>query len=159
MDVLWLDSLRNLRNTYRNDDAVFCLESGYLAVGFLGSKPNCPLFADILNAAKPNQNYQGFGTDLLGQFSGGQGIKAIDRLRDKYPLLRIVNAPQETVYPFDWREIPKLFTNQLPLPPKTLGVHWFGGSQLAQQYNNLLTPDNYNNHPSTITNCIRIILQ
>ena len=73
-------------------------------------------------------------------------------LRRRYA--NIVEIPQNTIYPFDWRQIDEIFEENRSLPDDTYGIHWFGGSKIAQKWNSLLTPSNWFKYLSTITKAI-----
>jgi hypothetical protein len=168
MDVLWVSSMEDLWMHHLEDDALICLEDGLLAVGLLASRPKCPLFRDVLASVGESSEYQGYGTTLLYRFSGLKARKrgdlrpdgeiAVQLLRDKYPELRIVELPQQTVYPFDWRETHNIFESSKLLPVRTLGVHWFGGDPVSNRWNMMLTEDNWQDHHNTLTDCLKRVL-
>jgi hypothetical protein len=168
MDILWVDSLEPFRweACENKTDAVFCLESGVMAIGFFGSN-KFEFFRELYNlAAKSGQvlkHYQGCGTELVYDLlqisgslikSGNAGVKALKKLRNYYPTCNIVEAPSQTVYPFDWRQIDHIFSQVSSLPPGTIGIHWFGGSKLAQHWNKVLQPETWHDHSNTITKAL-----
>ena len=173
MDVLWLRSLEPLRQQIEATDAAFCLEDGMMAIGFFAAQPKCRIFRDLLQYGLDSQNghassYQGYGTELVYRFAGvtpvqsknpseAAGVQAVRALRERYPDMDITMLPQSTVYPFDWREIDKIFEFNVPVPRECLGMHWFGGDPISQKWNNLLTPENWTEHHNTFTRCLRAI--
>jgi SAM-dependent methyltransferase len=157
MDILWLKPLESLRKQVKDADAVFCLEAGVLAIGFLAANRQCRIFSDIAKESGDVSDYQGFGTHLLlRKFKDKNGQALIETLRHKYPELKIATVPDETVYPFDWREIEKIFTDDLTPPAASYGLHWFGGSELTQKWNRKLTAENYREYTNTFANCVRL---
>jgi len=167
MDILWLRPLDDVWQRIRSADAVFCLEDGFLAVGFLAGIPYCQVFADILATAADitavNQ-YQTFGTDLIyrtfptwERSRDPAGVKTLRQIRRIHPRLAIETLSDETVYPFDWREIDQIFSQSRDIPGETVGLHWFGGSPLAQEWNQSLTADNWQQYQNTFTRCLQVI--
>ncbi len=159
MDILWLKSLEPLRQSVETADAVFCLESGVLAIGFLAANRHCLLFRDVLATAESVQNagYQHYGTTLLYQATSstpGQGRAAVENFCRQYPDLEITSVPDKTVYPFDWRQIGSIFEESHPVPEESVGLHWFGGDPMSRKWNNLLTTANWSDYNNTFTRCL-----
>lgn len=174
MDILWVRSIEPVRQAVCNADAVFCLENGAMAIGFFASNHRQGLFADIWTQAVEagharKTEYQCYGTHAVYEAAFGNapigslatsGFRAIEVFCQRYPELRIVILPTSTVYPFDWRRIAAIFQADEKISGSVCGVHWFGGSGLAQEFNGRLTEDNWRNAPSnTITSCLRGIFQ
>jgi hypothetical protein len=42
--------------------------------------------------------------------------------------------------------------------PKSIGYHWYGGAEVAQKFNNLLTEDNYMNYNITFSEIVKELL-
>lgn len=165
MDILWLKPIDDVWQRIRDADAVFCLEDGFLAIGFLASSPGCSIFRDVIERAadvSATNNYQCFGTDLFyrtfptwDRSRDPIGIKTIRKIQRVYPHLAIEVLPDETVYPFDWREIDQIFSQASVVPEETVGLHWFGGSPLAQRWNRQMTAENWREYHNTFANCLR----
>lgn len=170
MDILWLRPMESLLQRYGQSDALFCLEDGRMAIGFFGSAPDCRLFRDVYRKTGYHQipkGYQFYGTEHLFRVavlsprqinSPIAGKIVIDSFKQRYRHLQINTVPDATVYPFDWREIPDIFESNLPVPTFSYGIHWFGGSPIAQKWNNLLTSENYQRYQTTLTNCLKKVL-
>jgi len=170
MDILWTAPLEPVRESVCTSDAVFCLESGVLAIGFFGSN-KFEFFNELYKLAMKSsrllKHYQGCGTELIYDMlqissnnvgSGRAGRMAMQKLKKYYPASNIVEVPDQTVYPFDWRQIDDIFNKLVPLPEGTAGIHWFGGSNIAQHWNNVLTSDTWQDYSSTITAAIERML-
>jgi len=173
MDVLWLRSLEPLRRQIEATNAAFCLEDGMMAIGFCASQPQCQIFRDILQHGLGGPcghvpSYQWYGTELVYRFAGvtpmqakhpseAAGVQVVRALRERYPDMDIATLPQNTVYPFDWREIGKIFESDVSVPEECLGMHWFGGDPLSQTWNRLLTPESWTEYNNTFTSCLRAI--
>jgi hypothetical protein len=160
MDILWLRPFDETYKTCLSSNAVFCLEGTILAIGLVGSTPNCPLFKAIYNGAEieSNADYQHYGTNLLYRVfeidSGRQphpGKRFLHLARRIYPNLQIEEIPQNTVYPFIWDEAHKIFERKLPVPNSSVGIHWFGGGPISNKWNRLLTEDSWTNYDNTLT--------
>jgi hypothetical protein len=165
MDILWLQPMDAVWQRVANSDAVFCLEDGLLAVGFVAAKPGCQVFRSILDQAasiKRLDRYQCFGTELaygafkpIGRGKGQIGVRTIDEMRRRYRRLKIDILPDATVYPFNWMQIDAIFSERHDVPAETVGLHWFGGSLIAQQWIKRLTPENWRDYDTTLTTCLR----
>jgi hypothetical protein len=161
MDILWTAPMEPICPL--DQDAIFCTENGFVAIGFFGSA-KCQLFRDLhaQSMQSGGQGYQHYGADAVYRLAGTLGmrgkVKGADRtvheLQRRYRGSKIVNLPTSTVYPFDWRQIDQIFEENRPIPQESVGIHWFAGSQVAQQWNNLLTKDNWYKYLSTITTAI-----
>lgn len=168
MDILWLKPLDPLRERLGASDAVFCLESGWMGIGFLGTANGCPLFRQAyeMGVAEYGTSYQHFGTELLYRLAGmgsqpsppSPGHDAVREFMRRFPELQMAVVPDETVYPFDWREIDVIFERDVLVPDSTIGMHWFGGSHQAQKWSKLLTEEGWGGYENTLTRCLREVL-
>jgi hypothetical protein len=149
MDILFLDTIPEIEA-----DVIFCFESGHFAIGFFGAKENCKLFQDIyaysVNGGD-KRKYQGYGSNILYRIFRQADIKLIRKL---YPKLKIMRLPDVAFYRFDWRYIPQIFQAN-HIFSGTIGLHWFGGSILAQEWNDKLTPNNWQQYENTFTSCLK----
>lgn len=95
---------------------LYCLHpDGHYAVGLLGAERGDPIFKRLLESAKKLDaaKYQSYGATLWN--------KELQVAPSGW------NIPKELVYPCDWQDAQKLFTESLDLPDETIGLHWFGG--------------------------------
>ena len=157
MDILFIDKVPDV--TYDIGLIKYpLLQCGDVyPVGFLQGKPN-DIFSAILDQALSNTDYsqhQVVGSDLLKRF-----IPNIDA-----SALNVKWHPHELVYPFsDYlvsgsmirAAIKRTFVLNCTLPNKCIGIHWYGGG--AQEYNNIITEDNYRQHKCTISKYIERVL-
>jgi hypothetical protein len=167
MDILWVRPLDPVLGSALNSDVVFCLEDGLMAIGFMGSVPDCSLFNDMAVSfqIKDNREYQHYGTSMFYRFSGVRSVScknrsgevAVNRLTKRYPYLNITVISDSSVYPFDWREINDIFLRDKPVSKSTAGVHWFGGDPLSDAWNRTLTENNWQDYSNTFTRCIRCL--
>ncbi len=165
MDILWLGPMDGVAAKVAQADAVFCLESGMLAVGLLAGRPRCEIFQTILRTAVASpriDQYQNFGTDAAyrtfrppGRSRETIGTRTVAEIRRRYRQLRVDVLPDVTVYPWDWRQIDEIFERDNPPPAGAVGIHWFGGSAVAQEWIRRLVPDNWQQFSNTFTACLR----
>lgn len=168
MDILWLKPMDDILVDFLDSDIILCLESGFLAIGLVGSSPNCVLFQRVAKGAKriikSNTNYQHYGVSLIYCLFGVMGtrgrirsdVKPVMRnIRKNYPNLRLSELPSNSIYPFNWRQTNKIFEERNIVPDDKLGLHWFGGCPISNRWNNLLTEENWTEHKNTFTDCLR----
>lgn len=116
-------------------------KDGHYAIGLLAAPKGDKLYKELLNYAKqaPTDKYQAFGATLW------------DKVTEQPP--EGLNMPQELVYSYDWQQAENLFVDNKELPKGAIGVHWFGGSIVAGQWENKITPQSQ--YDSTIGNLIK----
>lgn len=165
MDILFVRPLPYVRLI--NQDAVFCLSNGFMTIGMFASSPHCRLFMDIQSSAENNftpGKYQCTGAEAIYRLANvwpkwgsykNPGVMALNYLCRKYQDLKIINMPSTAVYPFTYREVSKIFQQVVSVPINCYGIHWFGGSALSQQWNNILQPDTFGHYPNTITKALK----
>jgi hypothetical protein len=78
-------------------------------------------------------------------------VKALNILRRRYPDSMILDLPQVTVYPWNYLQLSNIFESSEEVSGGCCGIHWFGGSNLGQEWNNLLTDENFRAHSNTYT--------
>lgn len=161
MDILWVARLPYEKIKHAN--AVFCHTHEYMAIGFVGAAPKEPLFRDILQSATDNHSadtYQSSGAEAIYRLAGmwpnwgtivRVGPNSIDALRKRYPAADIVVLADASIYPWYFREVGHIFDEEHDAPPGCCGIHWFGGDELAQIWNNKLTHENYGDYTNTFT--------
>jgi hypothetical protein len=176
MDIVWRRGLDAVWNETKEADAVFCLESGVMAVGLVGSKPGCKLFQDmaISMVDEQNRDYQHYGTNWVYRFSGVKlpvnpaekpGELALQHLRKHYSKdgrgaeLTIADVPDYTVYPFDWNQVDTIWKEKREIDNRSVGLHWFGGNKLSRYWNQLLTEEDWQNHNNTMTSYLAKVLE
>ena len=169
MDILFVRPME-LYEDVRTLDALFCLSRGYMTIGFFGSTPGCKLFGEIAAAAYRGfdpARYQSAGAETIYAMCGfgpgwggipSVGCQCLQRLRERHPDLSVGELPACTVYPFDWEQVGKVFSECFPVPEMTVGIHWFGANPESQKMNTILAEANYLDHPCTLTEAIRRVL-
>lgn len=142
-DILYTKPLPKVKERW------FCRHpDGHYAIGLLAAEKGDSIYQWLLESANlrtDRDKYQSFGSGLWGAMLDGTTLTGW-------------NIPEYLIYSFNWREAESLFTEKKKLPKKAIGIHWYGGSGIAGQWENLLTPDTYKDYDSTITNIIKEVL-
>lgn len=173
MDIIWIRPMDAVIKEAKTADAVFCLESGMMAIGLVGAKPGCKLFNDLAMSQEVEKracDYQYYGTDWVYRFAGIRppldpktcpGEQALRRLRQHYSNTGpgfnqvIADLPSQTVYPLGWRQIDQLWKADRPVDPRAIGLHWFGGHRLSRYWSQMLTEENLPHYGNTVVNYLR----
>jgi len=168
MDILFVKPMPY--DTLKHSDVAYCLSEGYAAIGFFGATPGNRLFSSIRETAIDGYTpgkYQNTGADTVYRMAGlptawgrihRPGDVVFQGFRNDYCELTFTELPQEFVYPFFYERVDKIFNQTHELPEECCGIHWFGGSTLAQTFNNFWTADNYRTSPNTFTKYAEEIL-
>jgi len=148
MDILYFKPMDDFYNKIKDYDTAIC-QTDYLSIGLLASSGKNDFYQDIINnIPKPYDylHYQMAGVIAVYSLYKCQQKDVLKEAAKKYPELRFYNIPMNTVYPYDSKHIVKAFTdpgNVGDLPKETIGYHWYAAHKKAQEFNNILTPDNY----------------
>jgi hypothetical protein len=169
MDVLFFRSIDSFYdNIIRNKiDTVIYQCTGYVAIGFLGASVGNPFYRDLFYFGMNNFNtkdYQSLGVDLIYRMFNGSRAQAniLNGIIGNYKNLKVYSIPTELVYFFDWTKIEYNFTNNVyvnKFPKESIGYHWFGGSKISQNHNNMMNEDNFKNYTTTFTAIAKKILE
>ena len=157
-----------VRSTYcdntdiKNNDLLLH-QSGFMTIGFLGSSENNDFFKDIfeygLKGITNKMDYQSYGVDLFYKKYNTDRTKPLilNRIIGDYSKLNIYNIPDSLIYQYDWTKIGFNFSQPVGLSGfqiNSIGYHWFGGSEISQNYNNILTEDNFKEYKITFSTLI-----
>lgn len=159
MDIIWTKPIDSLYAEMSKANTSICCTK-YLSIGLLGSSIGNEFYGDLYENAKrvlSTNRYQSVGVINIYRMIYGDGIMTdegcvfwdylhtkdiLGDIQNKYPNLSIFNIPMRTVYPYPHDAMEKVFIQDHALPKETIGIHWYAGNTLAQQYNCKLTPDN-----------------
>lgn len=150
-DILYFRSMNsmflNRRENADLDIGICIFEDGLVPIGFLLSSPGNPVYSKLEVLAKQKLNlkkYQSIGADLFF-----------------LPEMNFRNFPinfglisKNTVYELDWSRTKDIFINNVSLGEDAIGIHWYAGDLIAQQFNERITPDNVAYGNSTLSNVI-----
>jgi len=140
MDILWTAPMVDCEK-----EIAICQTRGHMAIGLLGSGGNNKFYRDVFQLALVrvrNGDYQSAGTKTIHELL--TGIKNQLLIANVFHLIRlrygevVEDLPEKTVYPWYYKEMAQVFTHVSEIPPNTVGIHWYGGTDLAQEYNALL---------------------
>ena len=132
----------NLRE-HRDADAVVCLQEAGNIIGFLMSAAGCELYRRLLERstlAFNTQTYQAISAPMVNEV-----YPSMEAIRAAHPESKVLNMPMSVVYAIDHLAIPDIFTatDMGRLKPHTIGIHWYAGHPVAQQFNNAVDSENY----------------
>jgi len=82
-------------------------------------------------------------------------FKLFGALKALYPELVVYNLPMNFFYPIKYFRLDKLFEKKITLPGCCYGIHWYGGHEKSQEWVNILTPDNFNDHSTTMCRALK----
>jgi hypothetical protein len=169
MDVLFFRSIDSFYNNIIENkiDTVLYQCANFVAIGFLGSSINNTFYRDLFNFGINNFNtndYQSLGVDLIYRMFNGNRSQAyvLNEIINKYKNLNVYSIPTELVYFFNWTKIQYNFTTSVyvnKFPKESIGYHWFGGSKISQDHNNMMNEDNFINYTTTFTAIAKKILE
>lgn len=139
-DILFTKPLPEVKERW------FCRHpDGHYAVGLLAAEKGdgiCKWLLDSIKLRTDRDKYQSFGSSLWGTMLDGSTLEGW-------------NIPEDFIYSFNWLEAESLFTDNKKLPRGAVGIHWYGGSDVSGNWENILTPDTYKDYDSTISNIIK----
>jgi hypothetical protein len=162
IDILYTEPIsclkENTDSTHAVDTALCPLKPPHKhTVGFMLSCQGNKFFQYISEQAQSAYNpatYQCMGSDLINN-----RFKTFDSFVEKFTDHNFIFLNKNCVYPLTSKRIEMFYQTVDSEIKKTLnntaiiGVHWFAGHPLSQEFENQLTPDNineYNNLLSTI---------
>ena len=163
LDILYLRPMDDYYEKVKDCDLVICYRNRYFSIGFLGSSPGNKFYKDIFQNAfdtYDGNRYQTVGVENVYTF-----LKKISntppqiepsqidlwRLIEKhYPDIKAYNNRMELVYPWSFDEMEEVFNcKHTNIPDDCIGIHWYAGDKLSQEFNNLLTKENYRDFDNT----------
>ena len=166
MDILYLQPMDVATAFTEDADLVFSFPANGgrdFTIGFLGSSEN-RFYDDISKTAKQlaDKNYQSAGVDVFRHLfnvpASNGAFEMLWRINKKYPDLVCSVLPTSWgVYPWNWRGTDQIFEYENPV--KALGIHWYAGCPLSQQWNNKLTHENYTEFENTFCTEARKVMQ
>ncbi|BCS83202.1 putative glycosyltransferase [Cotonvirus japonicus] len=140
MDILYINSLDNtIFNDEKDfDTMIFDINETeqYYPIGFFMASPNNLFFKKLLNLAKTYYDptkYQSIGATMIKKI----WPKNSNIIKD-FPNLKLLIEDKYIYLPYEWTELDKLFDYECTenLRKKTIGIHWFNGSESAKNYQN-----------------------
>lgn len=158
-DVLWVRPMPDI-----DADFVGCETYGIIGVGLLAGKPNDlwkGLYESALSGYDP-KGYQSTGTEAIYRYArlpAMSGWELIAQsLKQLHPTVEIEILPHEVYCPWNATQVYNIFSKTETVPEACVGIHWFGGSPIGQEWNNRLTEGNYRSYLNTYTKYARQLL-
>lgn len=160
MDILYIKSLNNLnlegtmlRGDIKSTNTAIVFDGFHHIIGFYLTKPGTGFFKSIFEVAKNSlipSEYQSVGSRLLMRM-----YPNMSTLLNKHQDINFSNLPMDVVYSYDDSKINMLFntTDDSLVTNRTIGIHWYNGSNISKEFNNLYNPKNKNIN-NVLTNLI-----
>ena len=166
MDIVFCRPLNDMFKYYNPDsDTVLCYDnripeydgSPSKPIGFLLSSPNNIFFKRAILESKNNyksSSYQSIGTVTLKRLGN-----TIEECKRKFYTNVIENINPDHIYHFHHKKISQIYNKNIKIPEQLIGIHWYGGHPLSQEFNNRINLENYKNENNTLGNLIKEVLR
>jgi hypothetical protein len=167
---LWLDidviSFRPMSHGIFNKSEVdtvvsYSLKRRHYSIGFMMASPNNPFYKFLYNKGLENNKtnnllHQKYGDrQKYGVILWDSYFKDIDAIQQKFPSLKLFNIEFSTCYPYLYNDMDNILVNNAFIGQEFISIHFYGGHPLVRPWENLLTPENYQNYNTTLCNCIK----
>ena len=168
MDILWTAPFESTYEWLKHINTVLAWNEKWFSIGLLASTQGNPFFRGVYqNGFKTvtKDQYQSAGvlniynylTELQKRQDGLTG-NYYEVVEKAFPGMKMYNLPMTLVYPWIYNQMDKVFKKSFVLPPETVGIHWYAGTALAQEFNRSLTEENCRSIRSTIGNSLVRVL-
>lgn len=165
MDILYVRPIDSLWESLNENKVTGCLgcHKGTIRIGWMASQPSNELFRDVFKTAVRQYNpsrYQSTGAlsvYSLFKVKAQEGALPLSKIQKTYPNEKLASFPAQLFYLFQ-RCIPRIWEDNVELPPEVLGIHWYGGHPLSQSWNRLLDEETWEKHSNTFTTACRNLL-
>jgi len=151
MDIIYHKPMTELYfNNYENSqtDLIVSYDERHIEngvnltpIGFLLTKPKNSFFNSLAKKSiklfDPNY-YQSIGANMWMT-----SYPNIESIRQSHHL-RVLNLDYNVIYQFDWNNLDQIYQSRTKkLNDKSIGIHWYGGHPISQQFNNKINHENY----------------
>jgi len=165
MDILWFKPIDEFYEDIKSYDTAIC-QTQYVSIGLLASSGRNNFFGDLYKNAFTcfhEEYYQTAGVENIYNFYNctHQHQEVLNKAKVEYPNLSFYNIPMDIIYPFNNERISEAFHNPCDineLPEKTIGYHWYAGHKTSQEFNNILTEDNFKDHNTLFSKILSTII-
>lgn len=181
MDILFTKSMTemsiNKKENKNLDCSINMSDQHAVRIGLmLSSKCKNPFFGQIMREAKnilmENNDkllYQSIGSDLVNNIIRTSPTinNSPTKMKMSYTTLngynwdlQVDNFPSHEFYFHDHTKIHKIFNENcfFESDKYSIGIHWYGGSPISQEANNILSKENYSSFDTTISKAIKKVL-
>ena len=160
IDLLSLRPLSDLYLNVRDNkdaEAVICLQEAGNIIGFLMGAPGSTFYKRLLEKsveAFNTQMYQAISAPMVNEV-----YPSMQFIRQSYPDMRVLNMSMDVVYALGHSVIPDIFlsTDLGRLKSETIGIHWYAGHPVAQEFNNVVTSENFHQFDGILFQAIQRI--
>jgi hypothetical protein len=157
MDILFIKPMDELVfNTpaHSNVNAVFCINNlerakGYIhSIGFLMGGKHNDYFKTIHKRAEERYSQESY--QCMGSLLCNELFPTVDSTRKGNTVS--YNLPMDTVYAYNANQVGDIFTPSSParITENTMGIHWYGGSNISGAYLNATNGGLYADYGNTI---------
>lgn len=173
LDILYIKPMDDLYEKIKDFNTGICYTTIF-SIGFLASSSANQIYYTLFKEAfkrYTQDRYQCVGVETLYNLLMGNDmweedgsinwnyihkVPLLKLLHEKFPSSKIYNFPMDLVYPFKYNEPWMMFQRppeeSLPrIKDDTIGIHWFAGDPVSQEYNNKLDHVNYKGFNNIIT--------
>ena len=161
MDIVFRSSLNIFTGYNPLSDTILCYDnrikefdgSPSKPIGFLLSSPNNQFFKKAIIESKKgyrSSDYQSIGTVVLKKLGN-----TIEECKQKFYLNTFENINPVHIYHFHHQKIDEIYNKCSDIPENLIGIHWYGGHPISQDFNNKINLKNYFHENSTIVKLIK----
>lgn len=152
LDIIFVNNIDSLiKDIVKSGSTNAICFNGYFSIGFLVSLEKDIMFGNIYEEMKSTFNkkeYQGSWFHILNSH------KSLESLNNSFGG-QSYNLDMDLFYKIDSFNIDKIWESGESLSNKQLGVHWYAGHPLSQEWNNKLSDINYNQHDNYLIQGIK----
>jgi len=164
MDILFCKPVIPIDGSqvFYSHDTFICFDdrTQSIPIGFFFSSPKNQAFKTVLQASKrlyDKNDYQCIGTKAISSV-----FDSFEDCKRKFPGLNIAAINHDVVYRYDFLNLDKLYKennfSHILHSQESVGIHWYGGHPLSQEFNNKINIDNYDKlELNTITAAIKYL--
>lgn len=164
MDILYFKSMKDIRQnknpSSRDLDSIVCYDhrhNNLPAIGFLLTAKGNEFYKQM--SIKSRKHYDPLNYECIGSRLFSSISENLVSMNNKFKI-KNDNFNVNEVYKYDFKNLDSLFQEDkfAELVDDSIGVHWYGGHPLSQEYNRSLTSENYVKLDNTLKTIINKIL-
>lgn len=152
LDIIFLKNIDSLIDNIKKNKCTNALSfCGYFSVGVLVSLEDDVMFNNVYNRminSYKMESYQGAWAHILNKY------KSIDELNNKLGG-KSFNIDMNLFYKLDSFNINKIWGKGESISDDQLGIHWYAGHQLSQEWNNKLSSSNWDKYDNYLISAIK----